>query len=330
MHHGNTKCAQRLKVATFLLMLAVAPAATLPDDVASLLKQHAGFSDDQIAAVRRGGRIVRMLETESQAEVAFVGVTRLPISLATYLERVRSGTLYRNGDVIVQLGRFAEIPSMADLKSLRFESFDLRPLGTSAAAVEAAAQLNKQRLIASIREYEKNGTLGIGTLGEQPRPVDLAKQFEPLVKQSGYLRERLPAAYEYLLRYPHVPSRGLDDFFVWKQITFGFRPLTRVAQVSVWEDMRHGRREAIVLMKQIYANRYFQVSFQIDHLVSDDSYPMNPAVYLVSINQGRSEFLEGLHGKLIRPVVLSRTQTATEKTLDQARRDFQIEFRRTH
>jgi hypothetical protein len=330
MDYGNTKCTQGLKEAIFLLILAVAPAAELADDVASLLNRHAGFSDDQIAAVSRGDRIVRMFETESQAEVAFVGVTRLRISLATYLERVRSGTLYRNADVILQGGRFSEIPSMADLKSLRFEAFDLRPLDTSAAAAEAAAQVNKQWLIASIREYEKNGTLGIGTLGEPPKPVDLAKQFEPLVKQSGYLRERLPAAYEYLLRYPHVPSRGLDDFFVWKQIIFGFRPITRVAQVSVWEHTRHGRREAIVLMKQIYANRYFQVSFQIDHIVSDDSDPMNPAVYLVSINQGRSQFLEGLPGKFIRPVVLSRTQTATEKTLDQARRDFQIEFRRTH
>jgi hypothetical protein len=83
-------------------------------------------------------------------------------------------------------------------------------------------------------------------------------------------------------------------------------------------------------MKQIYSNRYFHVSFQIDHLVSDDSDPKNPSVYLISMNRGRSEFLTGLTGKVIRPIVLSRTQATTERTLDQARRDFEVEFRQAH
>jgi len=318
-----TLCGSRFYL-PLLLALASLPVHALPDDTVSLLKRHAGFTDDQIAEVKRGHRVVRILETGSQSEVAFVGVTRLPISLTEYLNRVRAGSLYKTGEIILQFGRFAENPSIADLKPLHFESYDLRS-GDS-----ASAQVNKESLIASIREYEKNGAIGIGPLGEKPKLVDLSKDFEPMVRQATYLRERLPAAYEYLLRYPNVRGRGQEDFFIWKQMTFGFRPLTRVAQVSIWEDKRLGHREAIVLMKQIYANRYFQSSFQIDHLVSDDSDPNNPAVYLISMNRGRSEFLGGLSGKVIRPVVLSRTQTTTEKTLDQARRDFETEFRRTN
>ena len=326
MIHRYTRHFRRLYL-SLMLVLASFPAQALTDDTVSLLKRHAGFTDDQIAEVKRGNRVVRMLDTGSQSEVAFVGVTRLPISLTEYLERVRAGSLYRTGDIILQFGRFAESPSIADLKPLHFGSFDLRS-GTSGDA--ASSQSNKEWLMSSIREYEKDGALGIGPLGERPKPIDRAKDFEPMVKQATYLRERMPAAYEYLLRYPNVRSRGPEDFFIWKQMTFGFRPLTRIAQVSIWQDVRFGRQEAIVLMKQIYANRYFQASFQIDHLVSDNSDPNHPAVYLISLNRGRSEFLGGLSGKVIRPVVLSRTQTTTEKTLDQARRDFETEFQRVN
>jgi hypothetical protein len=226
--------------------------------------------------------------------------------------------------VILQYGRFSETPTISDLKDLHFEPFDLSS-GT-AKDVQYPIHANKEQLLSSIREYEKNGAISVGSLGAQPKWVDRARRLEPIVKEAGYLRERMPAAYEYLLRYPNVPKRGSEDFFIWKQMTFGFRPLTRVAQLSIWEDKPHGRREAIVLMNQIYANRYFQVSFQIDHLVSDDSDPVNSAVYLISINRGCSQFLEGLPGKVIRPIVLSRTQAAAEKTLDQARQDFRLEF----
>ena len=320
--HGITKQIARLCLIPAFLLLVAAPAAPLPNDVASLLKRQADFSDDQIAAVGRGDRVVQMLKTNTQTEVAFVAVSRLSISLPTYLERVRAGSLYRTGDVILQYGRFSETPNISDLKDLHFESFDL----SSTKDVQQTTHANKEQLLSSIREYEKSGAITVGAFGAQPKLVDRARQLEPIVKEAGYLQERMPAAYEYLLRYPNVPKRGSDDFFIWKQMTFGFRPLTRVAQVSIWEDKPQGRREAIVLMNQIYANRYFQASFQIDHLVSDDSDPLNPAVYLISINRGCSQLLEGLPGKVIRPIVLSRTQATAEKTLDQARQDFRLEF----
>jgi hypothetical protein len=324
MNHRNYRDARRSCLATLLLAAAV-PAMALPNGVASVLKRHTGFTDEQLAAVRRGDRVVRMLETQSQTEVAFVGVTRLPIPFRTYLDRMRAGTLYRTGDTLIQFGRFAENPTMADLKNLHLESYDLRPQGSSADAVRAATEKSKETLISAIANYEKDGALFVGPLGEQLRPIDQSKDFEPLVRQAGYLRECLPPAYDYLIHYPKFPSRGSDDFFVWKQLTFGFRPLTRVAQVSMWEYTVEAQ-QAIVLIKQIYANRYFRASFQIDHLVSDESDPKHPAVYLISLNYGRSELLEGLPGKLIRPIVLSRTQAAAEKTLDQARRDLQLEF----
>ena len=125
MIHRYTRYSRRLYL-PLLLVVANFPAQALTDDTVSLLKRHAGFTDDQIAEVKRGNRVVRMLDTGSQSEVAFVGVTRLPISLKEYLDRVRAGSLYRTGDIILQFGRFAESPSIADLKPLHFESFDLR------------------------------------------------------------------------------------------------------------------------------------------------------------------------------------------------------------
>lgn len=297
-----------------LLVLSVTPSQALPSDVASLLKRHAGFSSEDVAAVERGDRVVRVIETGCQAEAAFAGATKLPISLANYLRELRAGTLYKPGEVILQFGRFAEIPSASDLSRLHPEG------------QEDGRDREKQTLISSIHDYEYNGAISTGSLGEQLSRIDLARHFEPLLKRAGYLRERLPAAWDHLTRHPNAARRGSDDFYVWEKLAFGFRPITRVAQISVWEESRQGRREAIVVTKQIYANRYIQASFQIDHLVSDDSDPVNLAVYLITLNYGRSESLEGLTGKLIRPVVLSRTRTLAEKTLDQAKRDLKQDW----
>lgn len=263
MHYSRTILA---------VFAAAAHSATLP---------QAGFSKDEISAIERGHRVVRALHTDSPDQVAFAGGVRLPIGLSTYLQRLRAGTLYRTGENVLQIGRFSEAPSIADLRDFR---------------IGGDERLGKEALVTAIRDFEQSGTTGIG----------------PLVKQAAWLRDRMPAAYEYLLRYPKAPSRGVDDFYIWTELQFGLRPVTRVAQVSIWE----GRGEAFVITRQIYANRYFEASFQIDHLCSDGD-----SVYLTTLNYGRSSILGSLAGKLIRPIVVSRTLALAEKTLDQAARD---------
>jgi hypothetical protein len=289
-----------------LILLAAWTANALPNNAASLLKRHAGFTDEQISAVAQGSRVVRALSTARQEEVAFAGATRLPISLGTYLGRLRAGTLYRAGENIIDIGRFGESPAVSDLKTLGFESYDLGP-GTS-------PEQNKRCLIAWIRNYERTGAIGVGPLGEPPRPVDAASGFEPMVREARYLREQMPAALDYLVQYPNIPARGADDFFIWTQLTFGLRPITRLAHVAIWEQ----NGQAFVVTKQIYANRYFEASFQIDHLISDGN-----GVYLITLNYGRSELLQGFPGRMVRPVVVSRTVALAGKTLDRAVKDLQ-------
>jgi hypothetical protein len=285
-----------------LFIAAVIPAIAAPPPAAALMKRYAAFTDGEIDALRRGERVIHAISTDRQEEVAFAGATRLPITVTTYLGRLRAGTLYRPGENVLGIGRFGEPPRMEDLRSLRFESYDL----------ESGVERNQRALLSWIQEYERTGTIGKGPLGATPARLDPATCFEPMVREAGYLRERLPAAYDYLLRYPNAPERGRDDFYLWTQLTFGFRPLTRIAQVSIWEE----GSEAMVVTKQIYANRYFDASFQVDHLVAEPS-----GLLLITLNYGRSELLEGIAGKLIRPVVVSRTLAMAAKTLDQARKD---------
>ena len=59
---------------------------------------------------------------------------------------------------------------------------------------------------------------------------------------------------------------------------------------------------------------------QIDHVIAEGD-----SVYLITLNYGRSSWLQGVSGKMIRPIVVSRTRAMAEKTLDQARQDFMEE-----
>jgi hypothetical protein len=320
-----TSTAKKASLAFSFLLISAPAALPLPDRVALLLQRHAGFTGQEIAAARRGERIVRMLETKDPAEVAFAGVIRLPISLEQYVLRVRAGDLYRKNDTILQVGRFGKNPSLDDLQNLHFEDYDLSSQ-TESETRGTVERRNKQLLLQVIAEYAKKGTMFAGSLGSQPAPINAEREFDPMAKASGYLREYLPAAYEYLLSYPKVARRETDDYFLWKQMTFGFKPLTRVAHVALWEGHQNGIHEAIVLTKQIYANRYFQASFQIDHVIADHSDPIRPSVFLVTFNRGRSDFLEGRFGRAIRPVVRLRTRSTAEKTLDEAKSEMEAEY----
>src|SRR3712207_4182116 len=95
-----------------LWLFFVTTLRALPNKTASVLKRHAGLSDREIAAIRRGERVVRAISTARQEEVAFVGVTRLPILINTYLARFRAGTLYRAGENVLRIGRFSETPTL--------------------------------------------------------------------------------------------------------------------------------------------------------------------------------------------------------------------------
>ena len=311
------------------ILVPTVGAAALPESAASLLRNHAGFTAGDVAAARQGERIVRMLPSQSRAEVAFAGVIRLPIPFDEYVRRVRAGKLYKTNEILLQVGRFGETPSVEDLRSLRFERYDLNVKDDSPGSIDLAAKTNKQFLTQTVAEYEQTGRIFTGPLGSEPQPVNVGKYFDPMVTHVDHLRERYPAAFAYLLRYPNVPKRGPDDYYLWKQLTFGLRPLTRLAQVGIWEQQRDGIREAVVVTKQIYANRYFDASFQIDYVFADFSEAGGgPAVFVITFNRGASGFLEGQLGRVIRPIVVSRTKAAAEKTLDEARSDMEAEFGR--
>lgn len=309
---------ERLSYSTFFLLapaVALAFPEPLPHHTALLLKRYAGFTEEQIAQGRQGATVVRTLDTGSRPEVAVVGISRLPVDISTYLQRLRAGTLYKIRDPLLQIGRFHPSPSIQDLNNLNFDQGDL----------ETSADQNKQQLMAAIQEYEKTGAVQFGPLGGPSEAVDATALFS----NARYLRAKLPTAWQHLMGDSNVPSQGANEFYMWSQLSFGFRPVTRIAQVSIWEDPRPDRLEAVVVTKQIYANRYIQASVQIDHLISDNSDPANPAVYLITFNLGQSDFLSGFSGKLIRPIVLSRSRSTAEKTLDEARQDFAKEFKRS-
>ena len=168
--------------------------------------------------------------------------------------------------------------------------------GEVPSAEDAPAHLNAPALISAIAEFEKNGASA-----ECPQ----------------FVRANLPAVCEYLSR--HSSTNGADDFYLWTELTFGFKPMTRVAQLSIWQL---SPTEAVVVTRQIYANRYFDTSLQIDHLTADGD-----NVYLVTHNYGRSRWLSGITGKLIRPIVVSRTLALTDKTLEHAINDLKREKR---
>src|SRR5262249_52019566 len=96
----------------------------IDDGVRDILTRHLRFTSAELSDLQRG-RIVRHgLDGNAPGEVAVVGAVKIATDRSTFFDRVRDITHFKSGPDILQIGRFSNPPSMADLASLTVTAND--------------------------------------------------------------------------------------------------------------------------------------------------------------------------------------------------------------
>jgi len=105
-------------------------------------------------------------------------------------------------------------------------------------------------------------------------------------------------------------------------VKFGLKPTLRINQAVI--DHAEGTdRQGAVVVKQLYASHYFQSAIDISVCVQDTAQSRQKGFYLITVKGARQAGLTGVKGLLVRKVVVGRTLSFLEHSLEHTRDDLQ-------
>jgi len=328
------------------LLVAAASAAvplsggqTTREPRASLAKQI-GLSDPEIAAIDRGDPVVKVLPSRTPAEIFLFGAVYVNAAPEAYVRLAFDMSRLRRLPGYLAVARFADPPTLADLKGFSLEPNDITSLKRCRAgrcsvqlptdamqelqrvvdwsAADVGSQVNdetRRMALALVRRYQLGGNGALGTYGDKNRPVHVSERFASLLSQSEAFPVSHPELNRYLLDYPDTTLPNVESLFYWEKVDFGLKPTLRVNHAIAYQPGDPHGAARVVAVKQLYASHYFQVALDLAACVTDGGRASNQGFYLITLKASRQDGLTGLRGSLVRRLVVGRTRAAQERAL---------------
>ncbi len=296
-----------------LIPVIAATAQEMPQELAKFLTSRIGLTAKELASVRQGKVIAKVLPSKQQ-EVAVFGVVLVKAPADFFMARFRDIESYKKGTSVPLVKKFSDPPRIEDLAQLNVDEEDFDALKNcrigncdvklSAAAIERLAkeidwnapdaieqvnELARVALLEYVRRYLTGGNMALNEYNDKKKPLRIADQFDAILKASPYIYDYEPEFYEYLREYPAKHLDDSEDFIYWSKEKFGLKPVISVTHVSIYS--RPGTEHKLIASKQIYASHYFEASLGLTAVVVAQS--QDPSFYLLYLNRSRSDALRG-------------------------------------
>lgn len=329
---------QYVTILLLLLPLVRSSAQESPRDLAPFLRDRIGLTAAELAGVKRGEVVAKVLPSEAQ-EVAVFGIVLVNAPQDFFLERFRDIESYKKGTSVPQVKKFSDPPRIEDLSQLKVDKRDFDALKNcrigscdvklSAQSIErlqkeidwnapdASERVNelaRASLLEYVNRYLAGGNLALSEYNDKKKPQRIADQFEAILKASPYIYDYEPEFYEYLRQYPAIRLDGLHDFIYWSNEKFGLKPVISATHVSIYRRPDSGH--TLIASKQIYASHYFEASLGLT-VVLASSQQEQPSFYLLYLNRSRSDALHGGFSGLARGQVKSRARRGMKTNMEQ-------------
>src|SRR5215831_15932132 len=328
----------------FILVISIVMACVTgsPQTKAPLdafFRQNIGLSEEQVAAIRSGQAVSKVLPSRNSGEVFLFGAIHIKATPERYLEYSQDCERLRKVQTYLAIGVFSRPPKMSDLNGFGFESDDVQALknckpGDCLVQLPANAmdelrqsihwsspQLNdevnaylQKNALEKITEYQRQGNTALGIYNDKRDRTDVAKAFAFMLSYSKVLPEHVPDFYTYLLSYPENPPANVNDVLYWERVKFGLKPTLRVLHKLVMTGKPNDPVAYAVAEKQLYASHYFETAIDLSFCVRDERTPAN-GFYLISLMGSEQAGLGGPKGALIRKVAVGRSQSNLQAAL---------------
>ena len=336
----NTRIRSLALLVFGLLPLFAAWAQGNERTVEQFFREYVGLNDEEIAQIRSGKAVAKILDSPTADEVFVFGAIYVQSNPDDYLRLTSDVDSLRKLPNYLAIQKFSDPPRLSDLDGLTLEADDIQKLKTCKpghcevqlpsdameafqrsvewSAQDAAAQVNrlaKQMVLDAVLHYQQGGDAALGTYRDKDHPANVADTFQSLLSRSKALPVYLPELDRYLLDYPNAESKDIESQFYWEKVNFGLKPTIRVIQAIVYRGASATDPAYAVALKQLYASHYFETALDITVCVRDEENQKHPGIYLITLKGSQQAGLTGLKGGIVRKVAVDKTRSSLEKAL---------------
>jgi hypothetical protein len=319
-----------------LLLLSVIKADSL-DEPYKFFREFAGLNEQQIAAIRSGKAVAKVIESPTPDEVYVFGSVYVEATPESYLKLASDIDALRKLPSYLAIESFSDPPRLSDLAGFTLGEQDITELKnckighcqlqlpTEAiedfqqsiewSAPDVADRVNRraqQLALQALQQYMQGGNTALGAYRDKKHPAEVAETFGSLIARFEALPVYLPELNEYLLDYPRAKSENVQAGFYWEKVNFGLKPTFRIVQKIIYHGAIGKEPVYAVAEKQIYASHYFQTALDLAVCVKD---AQRSGFYIITVKGSKQAGLTGLKGSIVRKVAVDKTRSSLERVL---------------
>jgi hypothetical protein len=303
-------------------------------------REYVGLTDDQIASIRSGKALAKIIDSPTPDEVFVFGSVYINSTPESYLKFASDIDQLRKLPGYLAIRKFSDPPQLSDLEGFTLDDDDIKQLRdckpdsckvqlpaesmvefqrqVNWSAPDAADQVNrlgKQMALEALRQYIRGGNEALGTYRDKKHPTAVAETFASLLSRSKALPVYLPELDRYLLDYPAAPSDQIQSQLYWENVNFGLKPTLRIVQAVVFHGVGPAEPAYAVAVKQLYASHYFETALDLTVCVRATDATGPHGFYLITIKGSQQAGLTGLKGSIVRKVAVDKTRSSLERAL---------------
>jgi len=327
-------------LSALLLSFAQLPASNAQNaEPFKFFREYVGLKEDQIANIRNGKAVAKVVESRTPDEVFVFGSVYVQSTPEKYLKLASDTDSLRKLPSYLAIRKFSDPPQLSDLDGFTLEPDDIKQLknceqghcdvqlpaevmdtfkqSINWSAPDAADQVNRlgqKMALEALQRYIQGGNAALGTYRDKKHPAVVAETFQSLLSRSKGLPVYLPELNHYLLDYPEAKSENIQSEFYWEKVNFGLKPTLRIVQAIVYRGPRPTDPAYAIAVKQLYASHYFESALDLTVCVRDQENP-GRGVYLVTLKGSQQAGLTGLKGGIVRKVAVDKTRSSLERAL---------------
>jgi len=324
-----------------LLSFVQPPVSNAQDvELFKFFRDYVGLNEDQIATIRNGKAIARVIESRTPDEVFVFGSVYVRSTPEEYLKLASDIAELRKLPNYLAIRKFSDPPQLSDFDGFTLEPDDIKQLkdcepdrcevqlpteamdefkqSVNWSVPDAANQANRlgqKMALEALQSYIQGGNTALGTYRDKHHPAVVADTFRSLLSRSKALPVYLPELDHYLLDYPGAGSENIQSEFYWEKVNFGLKPTLRILQAIVYRGPRSTDSAYAIAVKQLYASHYFETALDLTVCVRDQNNPERPGFYLITLKGSQQAGLTGLKGGIVRKVAVDRTRSSLERAL---------------
>jgi hypothetical protein len=326
-------------ILAFLAATVPGPSQLYPD-LKTFFRQNIGLSEEEMAAIRSGQPVAKVLPPRTPQEVLLFGAVYIHAAPETYFQFARNFDRLRKTPGFLALRVFTDPPQLSDLDGFTFDHDDIealkscepgncqiqmpatsidelrRSINWSAADVdEQVNRLLQKTVFEFLLAYQHEGNRALGVYNDKRNPAEVPEQFAYLLSYDKALSTHEPDFYHYLLAYPRAKPANYEETFYWAKVKFGLKPTLRIVHLITMRGSSSDPVANAIARKQLYSSHYFETALDLSICVRDSDDPKQPGFYLIQAMGSEQAGLSGAKGSMVRKVAVGRAVSNLQKVL---------------